>query len=91
MIPYQKEAKQYEKTLLEKITKEDLEDLVTSPHSLKPWYSFAVSDNVLDELRASWYYVYRMTHPVLTGLKWLVDKGDYNGESEVIPMPYKDE
>jgi hypothetical protein len=31
-----KEAKQYEKTLLEKITKEELEDLVISPHSLRP-------------------------------------------------------
>jgi putative GTP pyrophosphokinase len=58
-----KEAKQYEKTLIEKIEKEELEDLVISPHSLRLYLNdfhdipgitpyFAVSDNVLDELSA---------------------------------------
>jgi ppGpp synthetase/RelA/SpoT-type nucleotidyltranferase len=58
-----KEVKQYEKTLIEKIEKEELEDLVISPHSLRLYLQefhdtpgitpyFAVSDNVLDELRA---------------------------------------
>ncbi len=58
-----KEAKQYEKMLIEKIEKEELEDLVISPHSLRLYLNdchdipgitpyFAVTDNVLDELSA---------------------------------------
>jgi putative GTP pyrophosphokinase len=58
-----KEAKQYEKTLIEKIEKGELEDLLISPHSLRLYLKdfhdipgitpyFAVSDNVLDELSA---------------------------------------
>jgi putative GTP pyrophosphokinase len=58
-----KEVKRYEKTLIEKIEKRELEDLAISPHSLRLYLKdfdeipgitryFAVGDIVLDELRA---------------------------------------